>query len=194
MSDPKLISMEEKIISAAVDCLEQYGMEGTTNRVIANAAGINSAAINYYFRNKEVLIQKVMERTMDNAFDWKDLAELPGNTPAERCIGIFNHLIEGGLNYPGITRAHFHDLLTSGKYDSLVVQRLNQFAMQLCDDLQSRGYKGPRADLELACMQIMNAVFMTILVPQLFQKSFGLDLADPNTRSRFIHTLVEKLL
>lgn len=194
MTDQTPLSMEEKIIAAAVDCLEKYGMEGTTNRVIAKAAGINSAAINYYFRNKEVLIQKVMERTMDNAFDWKDFADLPGNTPAERCIGIFNHLIEGGLNYPGITRAHFHDLLTSGRYDSLMVKRLNQFAVQLCDDLQARGYKGPRADLELTCMQIMNAVFMSILVPQLFQKSFGLDLADPVTRSRFIHTLVDKLL
>jgi AcrR family transcriptional regulator len=194
MSDQPVNPVEEKIISAAVECLERYGIEGTTNRVIASTAGINSAAINYYFRNKEVLIQKVMERTMDNAFDWKDLAELPGNTPVERCVGIFNHLIEGGLNYPGITRAHFHDLLTSGKYDSLVVKRLNQFALQLCDDLLSRGYNKPRAELEMSCMQILNAVFMTVLVPQLYQKSFGLDLADPATRSRFVQSLVEKLL
>jgi len=194
MSDQVPNSVEEKIISAAVECLERFGMEGTTNRAIANIAGINSAAINYYFRNKEVLIQKVMERTMDNAFDWKDLAELPGHTPIERCSEIFNHLIEGGLNYPGITRAHFHDLLISGRYDSLVVQRLNQFAVQLCDDLLSRGYAKPRAELELACMQIMNAVFMTILVPQLYQKSFGMDVSDPAVRSRFVHTLVEKLL
>jgi AcrR family transcriptional regulator len=194
MTDQNEITMEEKIINAAINCLEKYGVAGATNRVIASAAGINSAAINYYFRSKEVLIQKAMERTMDHAFDWTDFVDTPGSTPQERCIGIFDHLLQGGVNYPGITRAHFHDLLTNGDYDSLMVERLNKFAVQLCDDLQAHGYKGSRKDLQMACVQIMNAAFMYILVPHLYKKSFGLELSDADTRQRFIRTLAEKLL
>jgi AcrR family transcriptional regulator len=194
MTDQAAPSMEEKIINAAIECLEKFGVEGTTNRVIASAAGINSAAINYYFRNKEVLIQKAMERTMDHAFDWSDFPDIPGQSPRERCISIFDHLILGGLNFPGITRAHFHDLLTAGNYNALVVKRLNKFAVQFCDDMQSRGYKGSRAELELACIQIFNAVFMSVLVPDLYKESFGLDLSDASARSQFIDNLAKKLL
>ena len=44
-------SMEEKIILATIECLEKYGFQGTTIRKIAEAAGSNSAAVNYYFRS-----------------------------------------------------------------------------------------------------------------------------------------------
>lgn len=188
------VSMEEKIINTAIECLEKYGVSGTTNRVIAQEAGINSAAINYYFRSKEVLIQKAMERSMDHAFDWNDFADAPGLTPRERCYNIFAHLIEGGLNFPGITRAHFHDLLINGDYEALVVKRLNHFTRQLCDDLQTHGYTGKRKNLELACMQIMNAAFMSILVPHLYKDSLGLDMSDKATRERYLENLVEKFL
>lgn len=187
-------SMEEKIIDAAVECLEKFGVGGTTNRAIAKAAGINSAAINYYFRSKDVLIQKVMERTMDNAFDWSDFEDVPGSTPKERCFAIFDHLVQGGINFPGITRAHFYDLLTTGDYDALVVKRLNSFAIRLVDDLLAHGYMGSRADLEMTCMLIMNAAFMSVMVPKLYKDCFGIELKDPETRTRMIHTLVDRLL
>jgi AcrR family transcriptional regulator len=194
MTDQEANSIEMKIITAAIECLEKYGVQGTTNRVIANEAGINSAAINYYFRSKEVLIQKAMEKTMDNAFDWQDFAGLPGNTPQERCYEIFAHLLQGGLNYPGITRAHFYDLLISGDYNALVVKRINLFAAQLCDDLLERGLKRDRASLQVACAQIIGAVFMFILAPRLFQSGLGLDLTDAASRSQFLHSLIDKLL
>ena len=193
MTDHMENSVEEKIINAAINCLEQYGVEGTTNRVIAAEAGINSAAINYYFRSKEVLIQKAMERTMDHAFDWSDFPDAPGLTVQQRCYNIFNHLIEGGVNFPGVTRAHFHDLLSEGNYDALVVKRLIIFTRQLVDDLEAHGYKGNRADLELAVMQIMNAAFMSILVPHLYKSSLGLDLSDPDTRHRYLEKLTSVL-
>lgn len=187
-------TVEEKIVEAAIECLEKFGVQGTTNRKIAEIAGINSAAINYYFRSKDVLIQRAMEKTLENAFDWKDMEQLPGNTPKERCEAIFESLIIGGINYPGITRAHFYDLFTSGDYSALIVDRLNEFVAALCDDLQSHGYNGSRADLELDCMQITTSVFMMILAPQLFQKRFGLDLRNEPDRIRYVEQLVNKLL
>ncbi len=39
--------IERKIIEAAIECIEQYGIQGATNRRIAEIAGVNSAAINY---------------------------------------------------------------------------------------------------------------------------------------------------
>lgn len=184
-------SMEEKIIEATIECIEKFGVQATTNRKIAEIAGINSAAVNYYFRSKEVLLQRVMERTLDNAFDWQDFEKLPGDTPQDRCEAIFLDILKGGVHYPGITRAHFYNLLNFGDYDSQVVSRLNTFAQSLRDDLISHGFSGDHADLELACFQISYAVFMAVLTPKMFSH---LNLEEPANQKRFVHSLVTKLL
>ena len=187
-------TVEEKIINAAIECLEKYGVQGTTIRKIADFAGMNSAAINYYFRSKEVLVQRALERTLANAFDWEDIAALPGSTPQEYCAAIFINLVEGGINYPGLTRAHFYDLLSSGNYNTLVVKRMNDFVIHLCSELKERGVKMELLQLETSCMQITSSVFMMILSPKLFQSSFGLDMANSAQRENFIVSLVNQLL
>jgi AcrR family transcriptional regulator len=184
-------SMEEKIINATIACIEQFGVEATTNRKIAEIAGINSAAVNYYFRSKEILLQRVMERTLDNAFDWKDFEHLAGDTPQERCEAIFLDILSGGVNFPGITRAHFHNLLSLGDYDSQVVARINKFVESLVQDLISHGYKGNRTDLEMSCMQLSYAIFMAVLTPRIFTQ---LNLEDAGNQKTFVHSLVHKIL
>jgi AcrR family transcriptional regulator len=187
-------SAEEKILVAAIECVEKYGFQETTNRKIAEIAGTNSAAINYYFRSKEVLIQKVMERTLANAFDWQDFAAIEAKDPLERCIAIFDHLVEGAVNYPGITRAHFYDLLMAGNYDSPVVKNLNEFVMRLGNDVLEHGAKMDRKALETACQQLTASIFFMALSPRIFADGFGLDLGDPRQRREYLTSLVGSLL
>ena len=192
MSDPT--SVETKIITAAIDCIEKYGIQGATNRKIALAAGVNNAAINYYFRSKDQLIQRCMQVTLENAFDFQDFERLPGASARERCAAIFNDLIAGGVRYPGITRAHFFSLLNEGKYDALAVEKLNEFARSLAQDLAQRGAGLDAEELQLACTQMTYTILMAILAPKLFQASLSLDLEDATTRQRFVARLVDRLL
>jgi len=187
-------TVELKIIDAAIECVEQFGLKGATNRRIAEKAGVNLAAINYYFRSKENLIERVMQTTLNNAFDWDDVQALPGNTARERCIAVFEDLIEGGCNYPGISRAHFYDLIVEGNYDSQVVKQYTEFVKKLSDDLYQRGTNLNREQLNLACAQIASACFMAILAPKLNQDALGLNFCNAETRHQFITSLVEKLL
>ena len=188
------VSVEEKILLAAIECVEKYGVQETTNRKIAEMAGTNSAAINYYFRSKEVLIQRVMERTLANAFDWKDFAELQADTPQEYCVGIFDNLIEGAVKYPGITRAHFYELITSGNYESPVVKSLNDFIHHLCLELKQRGMIMDQKELEAACLQITSAVFFIALCPRIFANGFAFDASLLEQRTAFLTKLVNDLL
>lgn len=187
-------TVELKIIEAAIDCIEEFGLKGATNRRIAEKAGVNLAAINYYFRSKENLIEKVMETTLNNAFDWEDIQALPGNTAKERCIAVFEDLIEGGCNYPGISRAHFYDLLANGNYDSQMAKKYTVFMKNLNEDLFQRGTILNREQLALACSQIASACLMAILAPKLNQDSLGIDFCNPETRRQFVANLVDKLL
>jgi AcrR family transcriptional regulator len=187
-------AIEMNIINATIECIEKYGVQGTTNRKIAEMAGVNNAAINYYFRSKDTLIRRCMQITLENAFDFKDFENLPGDSARQRCAAIFDDLILGGLNYPGLTRSHFYELLAEGKYDSLAVEKLNKFVEDLARDMQARGIDLDPQELQLACIQITTTVLMTILAPSLFAAQFGIDMRDEKTRQGFVQRLVERLL
>lgn len=187
-------TVELKIIEAAIDCIEEFGLKGATNRRIAEKAGVNLAAINYYFRSKENLIEKVMETTLHNAFDWEDIQKLPGSSAKERCIAVFEDLIEGGCKFPGISRAHFYDLIADGNYESQIVKRYTDFMENLTEDLYQRGTNLTREQLDFACTQIASACLMVILAPKLNEASLGFNFCNPVTRHEFVSSLVEKLL
>jgi AcrR family transcriptional regulator len=192
--EDQTMTPEEKIIQATIECIEQYGLQGATNRRIAAQAGVNIAAINYYFRSKETLMKRVMKTTLDNAFDWEDFEDLPSSTPQERCTAIFEDLIQGGCNFPGLTRAHFYAVLSEGRTDSEAANRLNDFVSQLAADLRQRGIALAEEDLYLAVTEITAAVILMIMVPGLFQQSTDLDLCNPEARHRFVSRLVNRLL
>jgi len=58
-----------RVVQAAADCIEEYGIQKTTIRAIAARAGMNSAAINYYFSSKDELVRLALERALNDAFD-----------------------------------------------------------------------------------------------------------------------------
>jgi AcrR family transcriptional regulator len=193
MTEPQT-TVEEKIILAAIGCIEEYGISDATNRRIAQAAGVNIAAINYYFRHREVLIQRAMEITMKNAFDLSDLDPLPDASAREYCTAVFLHIVEGGLRYPGLTRAHFHNLLAEGREDRLLAEHVNRFIATLAADLEGRGCPYPAAECRLALTQIWSAALLAILAPSLYGPSTGIDLHDPEPRKAYVTRLVDKLL
>jgi AcrR family transcriptional regulator len=187
-------SVEQKIILTTIECIEKYGISGATNRQIAQMAGVNIAAINYYFRSKEILIQRCMEITLKNAFDLSDFPSMPGIPAQERCITVLMELIQGGFRYPGISRAHFHNLLAEGQQDPLLAGHLNRFIDEFAIDLHERGCALELNELKLGLVQIMSAVILAILASALFEGQPGLDLHNTETCRAYITRLVSKLL
>ena len=190
----KTSSVEEKIIFATIDCIEKYGISGATNRQIVQAAGVNLAAINYYFHSKDNLIQECMKITLRNAFDLSDIPSMQGSSAQERCIVILMHLFQGGFLYQNLTRAHFHNLLVEGRPDLLLEEHINLFIDRLAKDLIERGCTLEMDDLKLSLIQIVSAVFFAILAPTLFEQRHEISLHNPDTCLAYVTRLVKKLL
>ncbi len=186
-------SVEDRIISTTIDCIEKYGISGATNRRIAEAAGVNIAAINYYFRSKDVLIQRVMEITLNNAFDLSNVPPMPGATAQERCAAIFTDILEGGIQYPNITRAHFHNLLVEGQPDPRLQAYITRFLEDQAGDLRARGLALSQEETKRALMQIFSAVIVATLSPALVE-SGGIWLRTSGERQVSVENLVQKLL
>lgn len=185
---------EERIILATIACINDHGISGATNRRISQLAGVNAAAINYYFRSKDVLIQRCMERTLENAFELSGMPPMPGLSAQERCIAIMIDLITGGHAFPGLTRAHFHELVTKGRLEPLLHERINRFIAALAEDLTARGTALAAEELRMALAQIFSSVLIATLAPTLFGQWKGLDLQDPDSIQAYVTRLVGHLL
>lgn len=62
----KELNTEAKILDAANSIFLLFGYHGTTLQKIANKAAVNKAAIHYYFRSKERLYVKVVNKVIDD--------------------------------------------------------------------------------------------------------------------------------
>jgi TetR/AcrR family transcriptional regulator, regulator of cefoperazone and chloramphenicol sensitivity len=185
--------VEDRIIETTINCIEKYGITGATNRRIAEVAGVNIAAINYYFRSKEVLIQRALEITLSNAFDLSNIPAMPGATAQERCSAIFSDILEGGIQYPNVARAHFHSLLVEGQPDERLRRYIVQFLEEQAKDLRERGLELSQEETKHALMQIFSALTIAILSPALVEYG-GISLRTSEERHTYVDHLVQKLL
>ncbi|GAB6007671.1 TetR/AcrR family transcriptional regulator [Dysgonomonas reticulitermitis] len=86
---------EEKIKLAAKKLFHEKGYGQTKTRDIAEAAGINTALLNYYFRSKENLFNIIMlESLQDMFFFIRDLANEKNSNLEAKIEAIVNRYIE----------------------------------------------------------------------------------------------------
>jgi len=185
---------EKKIVISTIEFIEKYGLEAATIRRIADYAGVNSAAIGYYFRSKDKLIQIAMEQTLDNAFDMDDFSESEGKPVRERLIHVFTLLAEGAIQYPRLTRAHLHDTFIKGSYTSDACKRINEFFLKLEKEIIDSGYQMDITEMRMKLIQLgASVVFYMGVMPDLLTPFSELKLSDPETREKYIRILVESL-
>ena len=166
-------SVQGKIIDATVECIEREGIQAVTIRKIAKLAGVNSAAINYYFRSKENLVDEVKRRTVEHVFeDWREILNDESRSVRERLFLLFTDYMEGAIMYPGITKAHMWEPLIDNNYDSLFVKLLNAFFQDLAKKLGLE-LKRPPEELKLVVIHLFSALTMPVLMPDLYREFFG---------------------
>lgn len=101
------------IIVATIDCIAKDGIAGATVRSITSRAGVNTAAINYYFGSRENLIEAALQETLKNAFDTDDILRQPEDDYRTVFAATLGHWYDGIVLYPGITRAHFDEIVNN---------------------------------------------------------------------------------
>lgn len=189
---------EEKIVLAAIDCIEKQGIQNVTIRGIAKEAGVNSAAINYYFRSKEKLLERAMSTTLNHFFeDWEGIVGSDRESLRARIRDLLDYLLEGALRYPGITRAHLYESLVNNAETNPFVERLANSLASLLERFpperkNASGVERRRATA-LRLIQLFSAAMLPALMPGLFRGLAGVDLRDYRTRKSYVDLLVSAL-
>ncbi len=185
-----------KIMVSTIACIERLGVQSLTIRKIAQEAGVNSAAINYYFGSKERLVDAVLKMTLQEAFSNNvgDMDQLMERDPVKALEMFFEVTLEGGLRYPGITRAHLQPAFTQNDYDIDFIKTFTQFLKEIQDRIRPLVAKERQRDIKFTIMQMISAIMFPAILPGFFGDYTDMDFRDPKKRKRYIRHLIKQYL
>ena len=121
---------KEKILLATIDAIEKNGIHNITTRVIAEEAGVNNAALHYYYGTKEQLVEAALTATIEH---WvNDTAEIIAREElaATRLQAVFEYMIDGVLRLPNLVRANLQGPLMEGDANSPFLRMLSNWLEQ----------------------------------------------------------------
>lgn len=186
---------EQKIILATIDRIEKEGLSNITIRGIAEEAGVNIAAVNYYFRSKDNLINLVLKTTADHMFgDLTEILERKDISQRDALKELCIYLIEGSNRFPRITRAQILEPFISDKGDNYFIQRFKEYFpsfIRLCMHPEKKGDQG---ELYPVFASFLSGIMLPALMPFLFSGIESLDFSNENTRNIYIEKLLDLYL
>jgi len=93
---PSLSTKQLQLLDTAESLFSQKGFDGTSVRDIAEAAGINTAMISYYFGSKEKLMEEIFERKSLNIREKVDnLLKDDSLDPFQKMYSLVDEYIDG---------------------------------------------------------------------------------------------------
>ncbi len=127
------------IILAAIECINRNGIEGISVRAIAKEAGVNIAAINYYFGAKENLLTIVMNRTMDELFvsNISETFDNPAMTQQQALQHYMTVMLYGMIRYSGLIKVHLHNFVTNEALAANFFLRLGSVKIKIANALKA---------------------------------------------------------
>lgn len=204
----------ERIIRATLAEIDRVGVDGLTIRGITDAAGVNSAAVNYHFGSKDRLLEEVLDRAAGRGL-WGTLDELRGlieDNNGDVRSGLEEYLSEflpDLLAHPRRLAARLHRPLTAQAYDGPRVDELTGYLEGFLEIVgPGVGPGAPNApnapdepdrpdDPEarrLAVVRFWSSILGLALMPRLFEAFTGPHALEADGLDRYVAGLLDGLL
>ena len=189
----------ERIVTATLDGIDRVGVSGLTVRGIAEAAGVNSAAINYYFGTKDRLLAEVLDRVGRQGL-WGTLDELGALIEDNRGdvrAGLEEYLSEflpEVLARPRRLAARLHGPLAGQEYDDQRVAELNEYMEGFLELVGPALRQGTADEKRLSVMQLWSALLGIGLMPRLFEGFAGPHALTAEGLDRWVARLLDHFL
>ncbi len=192
---PSRNPVREKVLLAAIESIEKDGLPSVTIRSIARRAGVNSAAISYYFRTKDNLLEEVFRTTLDHSLgDLKAMLAPEDGDPRAQLEEALLYIMDGAVLYPGLTKSQMFDVLVGRRTDNSFLRRLNVLLARLAARLETQ-QPGQSGDaIRTKIVQMMSAVMLPALMPEVFRPLTGKSFRDAEARRAYVGSVVQTCL
>jgi AcrR family transcriptional regulator len=193
------LPVRERILMATMMSLEEVGMAALTVRAIASRAGVNVAAINYYFGSKDRLLEEVRDRQLAAGFadPLADLDALLARPELSRddAVRLFlGGFIRDMVPYPRTVEAYMHDALTRQDYGGPAFSALNAFLRGFHERTRDMLPDVDEQAQRLTVSQLWSAVLFMGLLPRATEPFVGEDLTAEDAIGRYVERLVAAYL
>jgi AcrR family transcriptional regulator len=185
---------KQQILEATITAIEKHGMQNLTTRAIAHEAGVNNAALHYYYGTKENLIAEALALTLDHMMEDTDEILSRNEDIRSRLRALFEYLIDGILRFPNLIRAHLSGPLMEGERDSPIYRMLDSWLERTGSELERVLPPEQEDTIRISLHTAISAVLVAGLMPGTAQGPSHLDLQNESFRSRYVEYLVDIIL
>jgi AcrR family transcriptional regulator len=183
----------QRLIDTALQHIATHGVAGLTVRGVAAAAGANIAAVNYYFRSKDALVREVLEVTIRNLLvDTDELLARMKSDPHVALAGLLSYYLDGGLRFPGISKAHMHNAFSSDDYTGLFPTSFVPVIERIRDAIRAHVPGLDAAAAGRRTVFALSAVFFPVFFSGLFRTMHA--LGTPGGRLQYVEEIVAAAL
>lgn len=184
---------KDHILESAIAAVEKHGLPGLTTRQIAAEAGVNNAALHYYFGTKDALLEAALALTLDHMLtDTKEILNRPQPIEA-RLRALLDYLLVGTLAFPNIIRAHLWSPLMGGAGESPFERMQEDWVDRVWREVRRERPGASESAVRLALRTTLGGVvFLALMPPGIGPRP--LTLRRSAVRDRYVDQLVDFVL
>lgn len=188
------LTTEQRILLTAINCINEEGINKVTVRMIAERAEVNVAAVNYYFRSKDRLMEQAMDLAIANMFE--DVDEMLRTVKDGRILvmKLLGFLLWGIEVYPGITRSFLYAPVAGEDNNGPMLSAMQSLTTRLRDRLIELCPNRRREDLEAGIMAVFSTMLIGCVVPEFFKSFTSAGFGDENARERLVAELTNMVV
>lgn len=188
------INTRDYIVIATITAIEKYGLQHITTRLIADEAGVNNAALHYYYGTKENLVDQALDLSRQRIIEDTEAILSSNEDYSDRLKTLFLYLCDGVNKYPNLIRAHIIGPMIEGNPDGQFLEMLDawlnrttaEFEVNLSDDTHQR--------LRMAFQSAVSTLLFAGLIPARQGVSTSINLHNETERDALIQMLVDTVV
>ena len=187
-------STKENILHSMIEAIEKYGLVDLTTRLIAEEAGVNNAALHYYYGTKDNLVEAALNQTADQMINAsKDI--LSGDQSIDaRLRELLVYMINSVERFPNILRALLMEPLYFGERKDEPRQLLGSWIGLAMTAIRESGVGISSHQIKFNLDMIFSYIIMSGLSKTPKTEDAWMDLQEPVTRERFLRQALEMLI
>ncbi|SOY53715.1 putative transcriptional regulator, tetR family [Cupriavidus taiwanensis] len=185
----------ERILDAATALFARQGVAGTPVKAIATLAGVTPALVHYYFGDRELLLDAVIEEKVQPLVARFFAGSQPGDEPLAMLVGIATRLIRAVTEAPWFPGLWIREVASD---DGALRERvLKRFALERAGALMAplaaaiaRGQLNPALEPALVVPSLIGLTLLPLATTHIWRRLPGAEAVDSDALVRHVTALL----
>ncbi len=187
-------SSKEKILGVVLKYISENETHQITIREIGRLAGVNSAAISYYFGSKDNLIQEACKYYYDLGNKIFEELKTEDGDPRDKLKSFFINYTNHMFKFPGFLKAQISQYISETQIRTDVVAWLQSNCKYLADCIGQATKEQSQEILYFKSIQLLSSIVYPFLLNKYNCAFGGLNFGDEVIRVKYIDTMLDGVL